>query len=60
MSTWLTGKKTYILAALAAIAALVQFLAAGDFSLTADFAFINSAAIAGAIAAFRAAFAAKA
>lgn len=53
--TWLNGKKTYIMAALAALSALVEFVAKGDFSLTADLAFINSAAIAGAFAAFRSA-----
>jgi GTP:adenosylcobinamide-phosphate guanylyltransferase len=57
MVAWLNGKKTYICAALAAIAALVEFVAKGDFSMTADLAFVNSAAIAAAIAAFRSAFA---
>ena len=59
MVAWLNGKKTYILISLAVIAALVEFIAKGDLSLGAWLTFINGTAVAGAIATFRAAFAAK-
>jgi len=55
MVKWLRGKKTYILAALGALTALVNFLAAGDFSITALFAFIKVEGIAALIATIRAA-----
>lgn len=55
MVKWLRGKKTYILAALGALTALVNFLAAGDFAAAALFAFIKVEGIAALIAAIRAA-----
>ena len=55
MIKWLQGKKTYILVALGALTALVNFLAVGDFSLTAVFAFVKVEGIAALIAAIRAA-----
>ena len=55
MIKWLQAKKTYILVALGALTALVNFLAVGDFSLTAVFAFVKVEGIAALIAAIRAA-----
>jgi len=54
MSNWLKGKKTYILAALAVLTALIDFLATGNFSLEAWFAFLQTSAVAGAFATLRA------
>ena len=55
MVKWLQGKKTYILVVLGALAALVNFLVAGDFSLAALFDFAKIEGIAALIAAIRAA-----
>ena len=55
MIKWLQGKKTYILVALGALTALVNFLATGDFSIAALFEFVKLEGIAALIAAIRAA-----
>jgi hypothetical protein len=52
---WFRGKKTYILVALGALTALVNFLAAGDFSIAALFALIKVEGIAALVATIRAA-----
>ena len=55
MIKWLQGKKTYILAILGALVALVNFVATGDFSIAAFFALLKVEGIAALIAAIRAA-----
>lgn len=55
MVKWLQGKKTYILVVLGALGALVNFLAAGDFSIAALFELVKVEGIAALIAAIRAA-----
>lgn len=57
MVRWLQGKKSYIVAVLLASAALVEFLAKGDFSFTAIGALFKTEAVATAIATIRAAIA---
>jgi hypothetical protein len=54
MVAWLQGKKTYILLALGALIALVNFLAVGVFSFDAIFDFLKVEGIAALIAAIRA------
>jgi hypothetical protein len=55
MVKWLQGKKTYLIVILGALTALVNFLAAGDFSIVAIFALLKVEGIAALIAAVRAA-----
>ena len=55
MVQWLQGKKTYILVALGALTALVNFVAAGDFSVAALFGLLKVEGIAALIASIRAA-----
>lgn len=55
MLKWLQGKKSYILIALGALTALVNFFAAGEFSLAAIFALVKVEGIAALLAAIRAA-----
>jgi len=55
MVKWLSGKKTYILAILGALTALVNFLSAGNFSLAAIFDLVKVEGIAALIATIRAA-----
>ena len=55
MAKWLQGKKVYILAALTAVGALVEFLAKGDYSLTAIWGLAQGEGFAALIAALRAA-----
>lgn len=54
MVKWLSGKKSYVIAGLLAAVALVEFLAKGDFSITAVVVLFKTEAVAGAIAAIRA------
>lgn len=56
MIKFFDGSKTYVCAALLAIASIWEFIAKGDFSITALIALGQSASIAGAIAALRHAF----
>lgn len=55
MVKWLQGKKTYIIVVLGALTALVNFLAAGDFSVAALFDLVKVEGIAALIATIRAA-----
>lgn len=55
MVKWLQGKKTYILAVLGALAALVNFLAVGDFSISALLDLLKVEGVAALIATIRAA-----
>lgn len=51
---WLAGKKVYILVVLGALAGLVQFLSAGDFSIAAIIALGKAEWVMAIIAAIRA------
>ncbi|RLC88215.1 MAG: hypothetical protein DRJ03_03460 [Chloroflexi bacterium] len=51
---WLKGKKTYIVAGLAALSFLIEFLAVGDFSMTAIMNLLQSQSFAALFATVRA------
>lgn len=55
LAIWLSGKKVYILAALAALAGLVNFVSTGDFSIQAIINLGKAEWMPALLAAFRAA-----
>ena len=55
IQAFIAGKKSYICAGLILAGAVVEFVAKGDFSVTALVAFGQQAGVAGAIAAIRSA-----
>jgi len=55
MVKWLQGKKTYILVVLGGLTALVNFLAAGDFSVGSLFDLFKVEAVVALVATIRAA-----
>lgn len=57
MIKWLAGKKSYIVAVLLALVALVEFMAKGDFSFAAIATLFKTEVVATAIATIRAAIA---
>lgn len=59
MIEWLKGKKTYLVAILLALVALIEFLAKGDYSISAFIGLFKLEAIATAITTIRAAIAKK-